>query len=1336
MSETKRTFLKATMNTDVDERVIPDGNTAYSLNNQIAKSEGSDVGALENSLGNESMTSLGLTNSKSIGYFKDHRTHTIYYFITSDEKDLLVEYNDLNQSTNIILESTRIDGETLLGFKKDKLITGVVKVIGSSNSGDLFGWTDNNKHPRLINLQRAKTYEPDGFTEDHISLIKRPPIFPPKTTLTFSDSAENAIKDRFFSFAYAWRYKDGQTSALSPLTNPAFASGKFSLDPNTLENEGMVNAFSAVDIELDTGGNQVTDVMLVFKESNSTSVYVVDVFNKEAKDWSSNETRSFKFDDIKIYNLLDDSELYRLYDNVPRRAKAMDTAGNRIAFANYVEGYDLVDIFSQKLKIDFNLSLFTRDLSGDSISTTVANGTNTDDIITLYMASVDLKKGTRLTIGLDLKEPDGRASFSGSFDYILRKDYPYPSQLAADEDFISFVETSMTNKFMRSYEASKPADSQLEKSTPFIIFSSSIVGISIEAPTLSYEIDNTPDNPDDEDYTTDLFYFQYTKGEGSNNQVRYKDVATDSSCKTNRSYEVAPIYIDEYGRSTTPITSQRNFITIPQSNSVKQSKIRVNINHNPPYWAKYYRFAIKQNKTSYQTIYGSQFYEDKEFRWIKLNGANKDKVEEGDTLIVKSDLNGALKELITTRVLKIESKQPDFIKDNVDKNNIEIIEDAGLYMKIKPSAFDLDYAGDTFKEYNEYDRDDDRAYIWLGSFTKKDSDGIEQPIPINAGTTIYFWIKSYGRDPEKLYEKKFVAADDYTDFQQFFETEVEDLEGKVNKFEFRTEGGGLYLGVESYQHGTWVNPTKIRGKIRIRYSEGYAVFETKPKDEMSDIYNEQGQTFEIKDGFHSGNIQSQNKEDSAIVEMDFFNCFAQGDGVESYRYKDDFNSNYLSIDTRPTTDADKEFKEIHRYADITYSEPFVESLGINGLSTFNLAKANYKDDIAKNFGSIQKIASRDRDLLVMQEDKISKVLYGKELIVSPDGNSNISGVDKVLGSQVMYAGEHGVSLNPESVAFDGNRVYFTDEKRNDVCRLSINGVSVISNVGMTKYFRDFFANNKNKAKIGAFDPYNEKYVLSAGDQIIHTQQEEVDCGSSIVRSNFKGQMIAEIDFGLDTGSAGVTILSENGENLRVALEYNGQTIVNETSGIDEIVFNKENVTPREARLIISSETSTDFSITGDCISRDALTVVNFVKGDASYSGDTVISRYKWIKADYVSSFEYLPETFNGANPIRIVKKTGREGDNDIPKNGSEVVMEAYKSFDNTVSFDSNNNNLMYLVTDTVYNEFNSDDMLLQANDIETFLQDASENEKLARGKFVFDRPNKEKFLYLIWDYSS
>jgi len=81
-------------------------------------------------------------------------------------------------------------------------------------------------------------------------------------------------------------------------------------------------------------------------------------------------------------------------------------------------------------------------------------------------------------------------------------------------------------------------------------------------------------------------------------------------------------------------------------------------------------------------------------------------------------------------------------------------------------------------------------------------------------------------------------------------------------------------------------------------------------------------------------------------------------------------------------------------------------------------------------------------------------------------------------------------------------------------------------------------------------------------------------------------------------------------------------------------------------------------------------------------------------------------------------------------------MEAYKSFDNTVSFDSNNNNLMYLVTDTVYNEFNSDDMLLQANDIETFLQDASENEKLARGKFVFDRPNKEKFLYLIWDYSS
>jgi len=365
MSDIKRNFLKGKMNTDLDERVVPDGETAYSLNNLITKSEGGDVGAIENSLGNEKKTSLNLTNAMAIGKFEDDSRQTLYYFVTADEKDIILEYNDIDTSVSVLLEATRTNGKTLLNFRKDYLITGVVKIINGSGEGDLFGWTDNNEQPRLINIDRAKTYGVDGFTEDDISLIKKPPLFSPKPNLSFAKTNEgNEINDKFIQFAYSFEYEDGQISALSPFSNAAFSPKKFKLDTQTMENNGMQNAFSAVDIVFETGEKQVTDIVLVAKESNSVTAYIVETFNKKDNNWSDNETKSFKFSNKKIYRVLEEAELYRLYDNVPRRAKAMDVLGGRITFGNYVEGYNLVDRFGESLKIDFDLSLFTKDLAG------------------------------------------------------------------------------------------------------------------------------------------------------------------------------------------------------------------------------------------------------------------------------------------------------------------------------------------------------------------------------------------------------------------------------------------------------------------------------------------------------------------------------------------------------------------------------------------------------------------------------------------------------------------------------------------------------------------------------------------------------------------------------------------------------------------------------------------------------------------------------------------------------------------------------------------------------------------------------------------------------------
>jgi hypothetical protein len=71
-----------------------------------------------------------------------------------------------------------------------------------------------------------------------------------------------------------------------------------------------------------------------------------------------------------------------------------------------------------------------------------------------------------------------------------------------------------------------------------------------------------------------------------------------------------------------------------------------------------------------------------------------------------------------------------------------------------------------------------------------------------------------------------------------------------------------------------------------------------------------------------------------------------------------------------------------------------------------------------------------------------------------------------------------MSTNPESFAFYGNAIYFTDVRRAVVCRLDINGIIEISELGMDDFFEDSFRSLLTGKKIGAFDLYNKQYVLS------------------------------------------------------------------------------------------------------------------------------------------------------------------------------------------------------------------------------------------------------------------
>ncbi len=79
MPEIKNNFLKGRMNKDLDERLIPKGEYRDAMNIQVTTSEGSDVGTVQNILGNSLVSgNLVPSDCKCIGAIADEKNDKLY----------------------------------------------------------------------------------------------------------------------------------------------------------------------------------------------------------------------------------------------------------------------------------------------------------------------------------------------------------------------------------------------------------------------------------------------------------------------------------------------------------------------------------------------------------------------------------------------------------------------------------------------------------------------------------------------------------------------------------------------------------------------------------------------------------------------------------------------------------------------------------------------------------------------------------------------------------------------------------------------------------------------------------------------------------------------------------------------------------------------------------------------------------------------------------------------------------------------------------------------------------------------------------------------------------
>lgn len=236
------------------------------------------------------------------------------------------------------------------------------------------------------------------------------------------------------------------------------------------------------------------------------------------------------------------------------------------------------------------------------------------------------------------------------------------------------------------------------------------------------------------------------------------------------------------------------------------------------------------------------------------------------------------------------------------------------------------------------------------------------------------------------------------------------------------------------------------------------------------IYSMQGESDQTALGSANVILNSNNENSDC-------NAFCYGNGLESYRIRDSFNNATMNYSIRASTVID-DYEQEEKFASLTYSGVYRGSSSINRLNEFNLSTANFKN-LEKDYGSIQKLYTRDSDLLVLHQDKITSVLFGKNLLVDALGGGQVASIPEVLGNQVPYDVDNGISNDPASFAVDSNNLYFTDAKRGVVIEILGNqGVMEISSKGMRNSFRDLLTENLNTQKIGAYDPYYNMYSLT------------------------------------------------------------------------------------------------------------------------------------------------------------------------------------------------------------------------------------------------------------------
>ena len=638
MAKLQRTFLQGKMNKDLDERLIPNGQYRDAQNIQVSTSEGSDVGAVENMLGNtlQNLRStgpdvfwdrtpgpFGLTNPVCIGVVKDPQNEKIYWFLSAADSstDAIVEYDQVTK----IIAPIIVDVNGVLNFNKLNLITGV-NILG----GMLF-WTDDLSEPKKIEIARFKAGTTDfatqtqvfseDFIESDVTVIKLSPkqaiqITSEASLVSTTSNRGTGITPIFISENL------GQTAPLTgsmPIGSTFTIVGGFSgflapgsvflnkqvvLNTKVIQEDGSYLYYEAIcTITALTAGEQPNQFDGGTFRIDSISADVPDNY----LNWS--------------IVLLESDPIFQ--NNFPRFSYRYKYVDNEYStYAPFSEGVYVPGQFDYNSSIGFNKGMINNLRKIILTFPSAAYALPTDDVTAIEI----LYKGS-----------------DSNNIYVIDTHETSSGALTTFE-----ITSDLLGPVVESIQLLRPFDAVPRKAKSQEVIGNRIVyGNYLQNYTLDQGL-------------------SITSGQVNASFVNSEEFLGKDSIKSNRTYQLGITFIDKYNRESPVFTNKEAAVIIEPSASNKKNNLTASTTISTvPSWADYYKYYIKDPAAEYYNLVLDRWYDAEDGNvWLSFVSDDVNKIREDKYILLKKQHGTSLPVNRANRykVLDVQNEAPRHIK--------------------------------------------------------------------------------------------------------------------------------------------------------------------------------------------------------------------------------------------------------------------------------------------------------------------------------------------------------------------------------------------------------------------------------------------------------------------------------------------------------------------------------------------------------------------------------------------------------------------------------------------------------------------------------------------------